>query len=344
MPKMSVSTSNIAFEDRYTLPVIERIADTPEEIRRKQDRARDLAKQRNAVILAHTYQRDEIQEIADLVGDSLKLSQEAAKTKSDVIVFCGVNFMAETAAILCPERTVLLPDMNAGCSLSAAITANELREWKARYPDAVVVSYVNTSAAVKAESDFCCTSANAVKVVAAIPADRRVLFVPDRFLGAYVARMTKRMNMIIYPGYCHVHKTIRPEQVDELMAEHPDAELLIHPECGCVSSCMVRVADGQLPGNRTFFLSTEGMMRHLEQSKAKEFAVGTEVGILHRLKKFYPDRKFYPINPQAECAFMKTITLDKVIRSLETLKPQIRVPKEIATKARHAIDRMLELA
>ena len=341
---MSVSTSNIAFEDRYTLPVIERIADTPEEIRRKQDRARDLAKQRNAVILAHTYQRDEIQEIADLVGDSLKLSQEAAKTKSDVIVFCGVNFMAETAAILCPERTVLLPDMNAGCSLSAAITANELREWKARYPDAVVVSYVNTSAAVKAESDFCCTSANAVKVVAAIPADRRVLFVPDRFLGAYVARMTKRMNMIIYPGYCHVHKTIRPEQVDELMAEHPDAELLIHPECGCVSSCMVRVADGQLPGNRTFFLSTEGMMRHLEQSKAKEFAVGTEVGILHRLKKFYPDRKFYPINPQAECAFMKTITLDKVIRSLETLKPQIRVPKEIATKARHAIDRMLELA
>jgi quinolinate synthase len=341
---MSVSASNVAFEERYTLPVIERIKDSSDEIRRKQDRVRHLAKQRNAVILAHSYQRDEIQEVADLVGDSLKLSQEAAKTKSDVIVFCGVNFMAETAAILCPERTVLLPDMNAGCSLSAAITADELREWKSRYPDAVVVSYVNTSAAVKAESDYCCTSANAVKVVAAIPADRRVLFVPDRFLGAYVARMTKRMNMIIYPGYCHVHKTIRPEQVDELMAEHPDAELLIHPECGCVSSCMVRVADGQLPGNRTFFLSTEGMMRHLEQSKAKEFAVGTEVGILHRLKKLYPDRKFYPINPQAECAFMKTITLDKVIRSLETLQPQVRIPEDIATKARRAIDRMLELA
>src|SRR5438132_264638 len=194
---MSVSAPNAAFEDRYTLPVIERIGDSPEEIRRKQDRVRDLAKQRNAVILAHSYQRDEIQEIADLVGDSLKLSQEAAKTKSDVIVFCGVNFMAETAAILCPERTVLLPDFNAGCSLSASITAEELREWKARFPDAVVVSYVNTSATVKAESDYCCTSANSVKVVGAIPADRRVFFVPDRFLGAYVARQTKGMNMVM---------------------------------------------------------------------------------------------------------------------------------------------------
>src|SRR5262245_16436418 len=341
---MSVSASNVVFEERYTLPVIERIVDTPEEIRRKHDRARDLAKQRNAVILAHSYQRDEIQEIADLVGDSLKLSQEAAKTKSDVIVFCGVNFMAETAAILCPERTVLLPDTNAGCSLSAAITADELREWKARYPDAVVVSYINTSASVKAESDYCCTSANAMKVVSAIPAGRRVLFVPDRILGDYVARQTRRMNMIIYPGYCDVHKTIRPEQVDQIMADHPDAELLIHPECGCVSSCMVRVAEGELPGDRTFFLSTEGMLRHLQQSKATEFALGTETGILHRLRKLHPDRKFYPINPQAECAFMKAITLDKVIRSLETLQPRIRVPEDIAKKARRSIDRMLELA
>ena len=341
---MSVSVSNVAFEDRYTLPVIQTIEDSPEEIRRKQERIRGLARERNAVILAHSYQRDEIQEVAHLVGDSLKLSQEAAQTRSDVIVFCGVNFMAETAAILCPERTVLLPDFNAGCSLSASITAEELREWKARFPDAVVVSYVNTSATVKAESDYCCTSANAVKVVGAIPADRRVLFVPDKFLGAYVARQTKRMNMIIYPGYCHVHETIRPEQVDALMAEHPDAELLIHPECGCVTSCMVRVADGQLPGNRTFFLSTEGMLRHLQQSSMTEFAVGTEIGILHRLRKLHPERKFYPINPQAECAFMKTITLDKVIRSLETLKPQVRVPEEIAVKARRAIARMLELA
>src|SRR5207247_61487 len=228
------------------------------ELRRKQERTPVLARERNAVILAHSYQRDEIQEVAHLVGDSLKLSQEAAQTRSDVIVFCGVNFMAETAAILCPERTVLLPDTNAGCSLSAAITAGELREWKARYPDAVVVSYVNTSAAVKAESDYCCTSANAVKVVAAIPADRRVLFVPDRFLGAYVARMPKRMNMLIYARGCVVHLTVRPEQ-----------------------------ADG---------------------------------------------------------AFMTTITLDNVIRSRETLKPQIRIPEDIATKARRAIDRMLELA
>src|SRR5688572_19732015 len=253
---MSASASNVAFEDRYTLPVIERINDSSAAIQRKQDRVRALARERNAVILAHSYQRDEIQEVADLVGDSLRLSQEAAKTVSDVIVFCGVNFMAETAAILCPERKVLLPDLNAGCSLSAAITADELREWKAKYPDALVVSYVNTSAAVKAESDYCCTSANAVKVVESIPADRRILFVPDRYLGAYVARQTKRMNMIIYPGYCHVHKTIRPELVDQLLEDHPDAELLIHPECGCVSSCMVRVAEGTLPGNRTFFLST----------------------------------------------------------------------------------------
>jgi len=333
----------LEFEGRYTLPAIETMAASPEEIRKKQERVRVLALERDAVILAHSYQREEIQEVADLVGDSLKLSQEAARTKSSVIVFCGVHFMAETAAILCPERTVVLPDLYADCSLSASITADELRDWKSKFPDAVVVSYVNTSAAVKAESDYCCTSANAVKVVAAIPAARRVLFVPDRFLGAYVARQTRRMNMIIYPGYCHVHHTIRPEQVDQLMADHPDAELLIHPECGCVSSCMVRVAEGELPGNRTFFLSTEGMLRHLQHSKATEFAVGTETGILHRLRKLHPDRKFYPVNPQVECAFMRTITLDKVIRSLETLQPRVRVPEDIAKKARRSIDRMLEL-
>src|SRR5438093_3891263 len=337
-------SGTLNFEDRYTLPVIEKIEDTPEQIRKKQDRVRVLARERNAVILAHSYQRDEIQEVADLVGDSLKLSQEAARTNSSVIVFCGVHFMAETAALLCPERTVVLPDLSAGCWLFASITADELRNWKSRFPDAAVVSYINTSAAVKAESDYCCTSANAVEVVAAIPAGQRVLFVPDRFLGAYVARRTRRMNMIIYPGYCHVHKTIRPEQVDQIMADHPEAELLIHPECGCVSSCMVRAAEGGLPGNRTFFLSTEGMLRHLQQSKAAEFAVGTETGILHRLRKLHPDRKFYPINPQAECAFMKTITLDKVIRSLETLQPQVRIPEDIAKKARRSIDRMLELA
>jgi quinolinate synthase len=332
------------FEERYTLPPVEKISDTAEEIRRKQRRVRELCTERNAILLAHHYQRAEVQEVADAVADSLKLSQAAAKTSADVIVFCGVHFMAETASILLPEKTVLLPDLRAGCSLAASITPEELRAWKAKAPDAVVVAYINTSAAVKAESDYCCTSANAAKVVSAIPADRPILFVPDKFLAAVVARQTARSNIIAYPGYCHVHKTIHPEQVVEILEEHPDIELLLHPECGCVSSCMAKAVDGTLPADRTFFLSTEGMLRHIGQSPAKEFAVGTELGILHQLTKKFPDRTFYPVNPNAVCAFMKTITLDKVIRSLETLTPQVRVPEHIARKAKRAIDRMLELA
>jgi quinolinate synthase len=332
------------FEARYTLPAIEEVTDTAEEILEKQKRVRELAKKRNAILLAHHYQRPEVQEVADCVADSLRLSQTAAKTGADVIVFCGVHFMAETASILCPEKVVLLPDLRAGCSLSAAITAEELRAWKARYPGAVVVSYINTSAAVKAESDYCCTSANAAKVVQAIPADKPILFVPDKFLGQVVARQSGRSNIFAYPGYCHVHKTIRPEDVDEIVAEHPDAELLLHPECGCVSSCMAKALDGSLPFNRTFFLSTEGMLKHIAQSPAREFAVGTEMGILHRLNKEFSGRKFYPVNPNAVCAFMKTITLERVLRSLEEMAPEVRVPAEIAQKARRAIDRMLELA
>ena len=282
--------------------------------------------------------------MADAVADSLKLSQAAAKTKADVIVFCGVHFMAETAAILLPDKIVLLPDLRAGCSLAAAITPEELRRWKAKLPGAVVVSYINTSAAVKAESDYCCTSANAAKVVASIPADRTVLFLPDKFLAEVVARQTGRSNIVAYPGYCHVHKTIRPEQVVEIMDQHPDIELLLHPECGCVSSCMAKALDGTLPQDRTFFLSTEGMLRHIGESEASEFAVGTELGIMHQLHKKFPAKTFHPVNPDAVCAFMKTITLDKVILSLETLRPQITVPAEIAAKAKRAIDRMLELA
>jgi quinolinate synthase len=259
-------------------------------------------------------------------------------------VFCGVHFMAETAAILCPTKTVLLPDLRAGCSLAAAITADELRAWKARFPDAVVVAYINTSAEVKAESDYCCTSANAAKVVRAIPAERPILFIPDKFLAQVVARQAERSNIIAYPGFCHVHRTIRPEDVDEVLENHPDVELLLHPECGCVSSCMAKALDGSLPFNRTFFLSTEGMLRHIGGSPAQEFAVGTEMGILHRLNKEFPGRSFYPVNPNAVCAFMKTITLDNVIRSLETLSPQVTVPAETAKKARRAIERMLELA
>jgi len=239
---------------------------------------------------------------------------------------------------------VLLPDLRAGCSLAASLTAEELRGWKAKVPDAVVVAYINTSAAVKAESDYCCTSANAAKVVSAISADRPILFVPDKFLAAVVARQTGRSNIIAYPGYCHVHKSIRPEQVTEILEEHPEVELLLHPECGCVSSCMAKAVDGTLPAHRTFFLSTEGMLRHIGESSAAEFAVGTELGILHQLNTKYPEKTFYPVNPYAVCAFMKTITLDKVIRSLETLTPRVRVPEEIARKAKRAIDRMLELA
>lgn len=333
-----------SFEARYTLPIVEALEDTPEEIRRKQERVRALCAERNAVLLAHHYQRPEVQEVADAVADSLKLSQAAAKTNADVIVFCGVHFMAETAAILLPDKIVLLPDLRAGCSLAASITPEELRKWKAKLPDAVVVSYINTSAAVKAESDYCCTSANAAKVVRAIPAERTILFLPDKFLAEVVARQTGRSNIVAYPGYCHVHKTIRPEQVVEIMDQHPDIELLLHPECGCVSSCMSRALDGTLPQDRTFFLSTEGMLRHIGESSATEFAVGTELGIMHQLNKKYPEKTFYPVNPNAVCAFMKTITLDRVIRSLETLTPQITVPSEIARKAKRAIDRMLELA
>ena len=341
---MSSAVAQPGFEARYTLPVIETVADTAEEIRRKQERVRALCTERNAILLAHHYQRPEVQEVADAVADSLKLSQAAAKTNADVIVFCGVHFMAETAAILLPEKKVLLPDLRAGCSLAAAITPEELLKWKAKLPDAVVVAYINTSAAVKALSDYCCTSANAAKVVRAIPADRSILFLPDKFLAEVVARQTGRSNIIAYHGYCHVHKTIRPEQVTEILAEHPDIELLLHPECGCVSSCMAKAMDGSLPQDRTFFLSTEGMLRHIGESSAAEFAVGTELGIMHQLNKKFPDKSFYPVNPNATCAFMKTITLDRIIRSLETMTPLITVPAEIAAKAKLAIDRMLELA
>jgi len=332
------------FESRYIVPSVEVIPDDPEEIRRKQERIRELSKKCNAIVLAHHYQRPEVQEVADAVADSLKLSQAAAKTDADVIVFCGVHFMAETAAILCPEKTVLLPDLRAGCSLAASITVEELRKWKAKLPDAVVVAYINTSAAVKAESDYCCTSANAAKVVSAIPADRPILFLPDKFLASVVARQTQRSNIIPYPGYCHVHKTIRPDHVEEILESHPDIELLLHPECGCVSSCMAKAAEGGLPQDRTFFLSTEGMLRHIGDSPADEFAVGTELGIMYQLNKKYPEKRFYPVNPDAICQFMKTITLDRVLRSLETMSPRITVPAEIAQKARRAIDRMLELA
>jgi quinolinate synthase len=341
---MNQSNFRVPFETRYTLPVIDAIADAPALVLEKQSRIARWKAQRNAIVLAHNYQRPEVQDIADCVGDSLGLSQAAASTDAEIIVFCGVHFMAETAAILCPQKKVLLPDLRAQCSLAAAVTAEELRSWKARYPEAIVVAYINTSAEVKAESDYCCTSANAVKVVSAIPADRPVLFLPDKFLATFVARETKRRNILVYPGYCHVHDSINANQVTELLNALPDIELLLHPECGCVSSCMIKLANGSLPKDRTLFLSTEGMLRHVRESPAKTFAVGTEVGMLHRLQKDQPEKQFQPVNSEAVCAFMKTITLDNILQSFETLSPEVRVPEEISRRARRAIDRMLELA
>jgi quinolinate synthase len=300
-----------------------------------------LKKKRNAVILAHNYQRPEVQEVADILGDSLALARAAAETDADVIVFCGVHFMAETAALLNPGKTVLLPDLEAGCSLADSITAEQLREWKAQYPDAVVVAYVNTSAEVKAESDYCCTSSNAVQVVQSIAADREILFLPDMFLGSYVQRVTGRTNMHIWMGECHVHAGIRPTDVTSVLAQHPDAELLVHPECGCSTSNLYLAAEGVLPGDRTRILSTGGMLRHADESEATEFVVATETGILHQMQRRNPHKRFIPANPDAVCPFMKRITLEKVYQALAENRHLITVPDDIAERARLAIERMI---
>lgn len=301
-----------------------------------------LKRQKNAVILAHNYQVPEVQDAADFVGDSLGLSQAAAKTDADMIVFCGVHFMAETASIICPDKKVLIPDLEAGCSLAATINADQLRGWKAQHPNAVVVSYVNTTAEVKAESDYCCTSTNAVKVINAIPPDKEILFLPDMFLGAYLERVTGR-KMRIWPGECHVHAGIRPEQITQVRAAHPEAEMLVHPECGCSTSCMYYQAAGDMNG-KTHIYSTEGMIKHVRQSPAKEFIIATEIGILHRMKKEAPGKAFYPASEEAICKYMKKITLEKTLRSLQDEIHEVRVSDEIAKKARLAIERMLQLA
>jgi quinolinate synthase len=302
-----------------------------------------LKARHNAVILAHNYQYGDIQDCADFVGDSLGLSQQAATTAADVIVFCGVHFMAETAAILSPEKTVLIPDLEAGCSLADSITLEELRDWKAQHPDAVVVSYVNTTAAIKAESDYCCTSGNAVKVIQAIPEDREILFLPDIFLGDYLRSVTGR-NLHVWPGSCHVHAALKPDMVEQRRAERPNADFLIHPECGCVTSCMSYLARGEVNGNHTHILSTEGMMRHTAQSDAQEFMVATEVGVLHRMRKANPNKQFHPLDEAAICRYMKMITLEKVRDSLRELRYPVQVAPDLAARARGAIERMLELA
>jgi quinolinate synthase len=307
------------------------------------DEIRELAQEKNAVILAHNYERPEVQDVADVVGDSLGLSRAAAETEADVIVFCGVHFMAETAAILSPEKTVLLPDLGAGCSLADSITADQLRAWKAEHPGAVVVSYVNTTAAVKAESDYCCTSGNSVEIVNAIPEDQEILFCPDQFLGAHVQRVTGRRNMHIWMGECHVHAAISPDSLSNVRRLHPQAELLVHPECGCTTGLLEASSSGELDVRGLQVLSTEGMMRRPRYSCASEFIVATEVGILHRLRKAHPEKTFFPADERASCRFMKVTTLPKVWSALATMEPRITVPREIADRARLAIERMLEI-
>ena len=305
------------------------------------DEIKQLRRERNAVILAHSYQVPEVQDVADFVGDSLGLSRQAAKVDAEVIVFCGVHFMAETAAILCPDKTVLIPDLEAGCSLASSINADQLRAWKAEHPGAVVVSYVNTSAEVKAETDYCCTSANAVEIVNLIPAEREILFLPDLFLGEYVKRQTGRANMHLWLGECHVHAGIMAEDVERARALDPEAELLVHPECACGSRCMLDLQSGRLDAAHTHILSTEGMVRHAAASNAKSFIVATETGVLHRLQLLAPGKTFKPVRKSAVCNFMKMITIEKLHRSLVEMTYPVRVEPEIAAKARVAIDRML---
>jgi quinolinate synthase len=308
-----------------------------------QGEIKSLARERNAVILAHNYERPEVQDVADFVGDSLGLSREAAKTEADVIVFCGVHFMAETAAVLSPQKTVLLPDLAAGCSLASMIDAEQLRAWKAEHPGAVVVSYVNTTAEVKAESDYCCTSGNAVEIVNAIPADTEILFCPDMFLGAHVKRMSGRDNIRIWMGECHVHAGIDPEHIRLRRAEHPGAEFLIHPECGCSTSVLEAMSAGEVDPEGVQILSTEGMIKRPALSDADEFIVATEVGILHRLRRENPAKRFFPANEKAVCAYMKVTTLPKVRRSLLEMTHRITVPAPVASRARRAIERMIAI-
>jgi quinolinate synthase len=307
---------------------------------------RALAEERNAVILAHNYQVPEVQDVAHFVGDSLGLSRQAAKTGADVIAFCGVHFMAETASILSPGKTVLLPDLDAGCSLADSITADQLRQWKAKHPGAVVVMYVNTTAEVKAETDYCCTSANAVQVVEHIlrshGEDTEILFGPDMWLGAYVERTVGR-RMHVWDGECHVHAGIRPADISAIRADHPDAEFMIHPECGCTTQVMEYVASGDVDPERTHMLSTGGMLRFARGSEAETFIVATETGMLHPLAKENPGKEFIPANRAATCRYMKMITLPKLRDALRDLKPVVRVDPELAERARVPIDRMVAI-
>jgi quinolinate synthase len=307
------------------------------------EEARRLAHEQNAVILAHNYQRPEIQDVAHHTGDSLALSRLAAEVEAETIVFCGVHFMAETAKILSPDKRVLLPDLNAGCSLADTITAHDVRQWRAEHPTATVVAYVNTTAAVKAESDLCCTSSNAADVVRSIPAEEEILFLPDQFLGAHVKRVTGRENLHIWMGECHVHAGIDGGTLRERVAAEPDAEVFVHPECGCATSALYLAGAGAVPEERVRILSTGGMLRAARDTKADKVLIATETGMLHQLRAANPTTDFRPVNDRAECHYMKMITADKLLSSLRHGTGEITVPAAIADRARASVERMIAI-
>ena len=308
------------------------------------DEVLNLKKEKDIVILAHNYQVPEVQDVADFVGDSLGLSRQAARVKQKTILFCGVHFMAETAAIVSPDKRVLIPDLEAGCSLSDSITIDQLRKWKKEHPDAITVGYVNTTAEIKSELDYCCTSSNAVNVVNAIPREREILFLPDMFLGSYVSKITGRKNMQIWAGECHVHAGITPDHIEKKLAELKNAEFVVHPECSCTTPMMYDIASGSYKNHQVQILSTEGMMKHVSKSDSQQFVVATETGILYRMRQQNPQKTFIPASENAECEYMKMITLDKVYRSLYDEKYEVKVAKKIADKARLAIERMLSIS
>ena len=308
------------------------------------DEVLKLKKEKDIVILAHNYQVPEVQDVADFVGDSLGLSKQAARVKQKTILFCGVHFMAETAAIVSPDKRVLIPDLEAGCSLSDSITIDQLRKWKKEHPDAITVGYVNTTAEIKSELDYCCTSSNAVNVVNAIPKEREILFLPDMFLGSYVSKITGRKNMQIWAGECHVHAGITPDHIEKKLAELKNAEFVVHPECSCTTPMMYDIASGSYKNHQVQILSTEGMMKYVSKSDSQQFVVATETGILYRMRQQNPQKTFIPASENAECEYMKMITLDKVYRSLYDEKYEVKVAKKIADKARLAIERMLSIS
>jgi quinolinate synthase len=325
------------------LPLIEEFDLTPAATNALQAEIRNRARERNAVILAHNYQRPEVQDIADFVGDSLGLSRQAARTDAETIVFCGVHFMAETAKILSPGKKVLLPDLRAGCSLAATITGEQVRQWKAQFPDHVVVGYVNTTAEVKAELDYACTSGNVLDVIDAIPEEKGILFLPDFFLGAHVRRMRPNRKVEVWLGECHVHKGINPDVLASQRAAHPEAEVLVHPECGCAGQLIYEMGRGAVAAHGLHIASTEGMIRLVKERPADSFIVATETGIMHRMQQVAPDKRFYPADPEAVCAFMKAITLSNVREALALDRYEITVPDDIARRARLALDRMVSL-